>query len=568
MPDFLNADASDDYLVDWSNSLQDDPKAAAQYPHVPPLALGGFLDTASTQSGGGGERRGTAALADPSSPELTSDSASPSSSDGNAQANVPITAASANEARGSPGVPKARGRRSSPTRAGQGLSAQDPKRKNGAGNAGAIKDHRRTSDSGAGHHSHATVNDGVTARSESPDDSLDGKGDKGKTSERRKAQNRQAQRNFRERKEKHLKDLEERVVVLEQETKDRDAENAALKQLLENLQSENARLKVYETAFTFDYDKDVSGSSAMSQSSAFRPAESISSSPSDVAGTSGTSGDSAAFRFDSGPSAAGSTLSSTSSNTADSSSLLADPTSPDIKPSSTALESAVPPVSSEANDALFLSSFVNTTPSPFASLSGLPISSPGAMPSDPYKSYRDPLASLGMPSSDLSTFADLDALLAGPDADLGRSAAPNAFSPDTQDALAAFLNPSPPAFSSGAQSFSSSGQPSPVPASTTATSTVTSATPSFASDFGLGGAGAGTHTSPTCSLTGGAVSADALSKLHNRPDAHGKFEFDLDGLCSEMKLKATCQEAARQALQQAMREDAAASRQTYPSAQL
>lgn len=31
----------------------------------------------------------------------------------------------------------------------------------------------------------------------------------------------------------HLKDLEERVVVLEQETKDRDAENAALKQLLE-----------------------------------------------------------------------------------------------------------------------------------------------------------------------------------------------------------------------------------------------------------------------------------------------------------------------------------------------
>lgn len=92
-------------------------------------------------------------------------------------------------------------------------------------------------------------------------DADDGKGNKHKTSEKRKLQNRQAQRNFRERKEKvslpstarfgsdsegstvvnaafctflqHLKELEDRVLSLEQQTTDQGTENAALKQLLE-----------------------------------------------------------------------------------------------------------------------------------------------------------------------------------------------------------------------------------------------------------------------------------------------------------------------------------------------
>lgn len=148
-------------LASLSSFLQDDPKATHHFADIPPVALGGFV-------GGGGST-----LADASSPELTSDSASPSSSDGNANTSLSAPAADSYGTN----VPKSRGRRSSPTRASQqqgaGVSADrshgahDPKRKNGAGTAGAIKDHRRTSDSGAGHHSHATVDDGVTARSAS-----------------------------------------------------------------------------------------------------------------------------------------------------------------------------------------------------------------------------------------------------------------------------------------------------------------------------------------------------------------------------------------------------------------
>lgn len=562
-PDFLSADSADDYLASLSSFLQDDPKATHHFADIPPVALGGFV-------GGGGST-----LADASSPELTSDSASPSSSDGNANTSLSAPAADSYGTN----VPKSRGRRSSPTRASQqqgaGVSADrshgahDPKRKNGAGTAGAIKDHRRTSDSGAGHHSHATVDDGVTARSESPDDGLDGKDGKGKTSERRKAQNRQAQRNFRERKEKHLKDLEERVVSLEQQTKDRDAENAALKQLLENLQSENARLKVYETAFTFDYDKDVSGSSAMSQSTAFRPPQSGSSSPSDALGTSQSS---TSFRFES----VDSTTSSVSTSRVDSPVLFAS-TSSDVKPSPRAFDNPTPPTtSSDASDSLFLSSFVNPSPSPFTSFSNLPVASPEALSGDVFKAYRDPLASLGMPSSDLSTFADLDALLAGPSANLGLPASSAALSPATEETLAAFLNPSPPSapVAAGERSFPSSLHASPVSSAIASASSTapTTATPSYASDFGLGNLGhAGSPTCPMSSALATAAAnggADALAKLKGQFDPNGKFEFDLDGLCSEMKLKATCQEAARQALQQAMREDAAASRQAYPSAQL
>ncbi|GAA5863699.1 hypothetical protein JCM3774_001218 [Rhodotorula dairenensis] len=562
-PDFLSVDSADDYLASLSSFLQDDPKATNQIANVPPLALGGLVVGAGST------------LTDASSPELTSDSASPSSSDGN-----PNTSLSAPASESYSTAPKARGRRSSPPRnsypsdvasAHSAHGTPDPKRKNGAGTAGAIKDHRRTSDMGAGHHSHATVDDGVTLRSESPDDGFDGKGDKGKTSERRKAQNRQAQRNFRERKEKHLKDLEERVVSLEQQTKDRDAENAALKQLLENLQSENARLKVYETAFTFDYDKDVSGSSTMPQSTSFRPSQSGASSPPDVLGTSQSSG---SFRFEGA--SGNSTMSSIASSKVDSPVLFASSASSEVKPSPSALGTAPSPTSVDVvSDALFLSSFVNPSPSPYMAFSNLPVASPEALSGDVFKAYRDPLASLGMPSSDLSTFADLDALFAGPAADLALPATSAALSPATEETLAAFLNPSPPGMpvAGDDRSYSSPLPGTALPATSAPTPATASNTPSYAKEFGLSGlqrAG-----SPGCPLSLAALGAGAnggaeaaLAKLKGQFDAEGKFEFDLDGLCSEMKLKATCQEAARQALQQAMREDAAASRQAYPSAQL
>ncbi|POY71922.1 hypothetical protein BMF94_5058 [Rhodotorula taiwanensis] len=572
-PDFLSAESADDYLAGLTSFLDADPKGAALsaggYPHVTPLALGGFV----TGGAAGVSTVDTSSLLlnDASSPELTSDSASPSSSDGNAVSHgqyrqldsYGTPSSSKGGAAQSTGTPSAtRGGRSSPTR----QHHADPKRKNGNGAQGAIKDHRRTSDSGAGHHSHATGNDGVTARSESPDGSMDGKGEKGgKTSERRKAQNRQAQRNFRERKEKHLKDLEERVVTLEEQTKTQDAENAALKQLLDNLRSENARLKVYETAFTFDYDKDVSNSSAMPQSTAFRPpaltapsaVSSTSSSPIEAVAPSDRSD---SFRFSSGPSAS-TTMSSTSSSQANSPGMFVNASSPDVKPSTSALENALASASSSgADDSLFLTSFVNPSPSPFSSFTGLPVASPEAMSSDIFKSYRDPLASLGMPSSDLSTFADLDALLAGPSSDMNSSSdgPASALSPATQDALSAFLNPSPPAL----------GTPSQSPASASAAAPA-GATPSFSTDFGLAvGSGASPAGSASASCPYG-IHPDRMAEYEQyKKNPTGKFDFDLDGLCAEMKLKATCQEAARQALQQAMLEDAAASRQTYPSAQL
>ena len=55
---------------------------------------------------------------------------------------------------------------------------------------------------------------------------------------KRKAQNRAAQRAFRERKEKHLKDLEQKVEDLEKSSEATNKENSALRQQIERLQTE------------------------------------------------------------------------------------------------------------------------------------------------------------------------------------------------------------------------------------------------------------------------------------------------------------------------------------------
>lgn len=200
--------------------------------------------------------------------------------------------------------------------------------------------------------------------------------------------------------------------------------------------------------------------------------------------------------------------------------------SPDVKPSTSALENALASASSSgADDSLFLTSFVNPSPSPFSSFTGLPVASPEAMSSDIFKSYRDPLASLGMPSSDLSTFADLDALLAGPSSDMNSSSdgPASALSPATQDALSAFLNPSPPAL----------GTPSQSPASASAAAPA-GATPSFSTDFGLAvGSGASPAGSASASCPYG-IHPDRMAEYEQyKKNPTGKFDFDLDGLCAE-----------------------------------
>lgn len=75
---------------------------------------------------------------------------------------------------------------------------------------------------------------------------------------KRKEQNRAAQRAFRERKEKHVKDLEDKVAVLEAKNEEATHENENLRDLLTRLQNENLILK--QTSFTFSVPKNAASS--------------------------------------------------------------------------------------------------------------------------------------------------------------------------------------------------------------------------------------------------------------------------------------------------------------------
>ncbi|KAJ7139494.1 hypothetical protein C8R44DRAFT_606621 [Mycena epipterygia] len=76
---------------------------------------------------------------------------------------------------------------------------------------------------------------------------------------KRKEQNRAAQRAFRERKEKHVKDLEDKVAALEAKNDQATSENENLRDLLSRLQNENVMLK--ESTFTFSVPKAAGSAS-------------------------------------------------------------------------------------------------------------------------------------------------------------------------------------------------------------------------------------------------------------------------------------------------------------------
>ncbi|RVD88632.1 uncharacterized protein DFL_002809 [Arthrobotrys flagrans] len=78
---------------------------------------------------------------------------------------------------------------------------------------------------------------------------------------KRKAQNRAAQRAFRERKEKHLKDLEQKVQELEKVSESTNQENRALKEQVEKLQTE---LKEYRKRFSMGGGHSRSPSNSIS----------------------------------------------------------------------------------------------------------------------------------------------------------------------------------------------------------------------------------------------------------------------------------------------------------------
>ncbi|GAA5832787.1 hypothetical protein JCM11251_005764 [Rhodosporidiobolus azoricus] len=475
---------------------------------------------------------------------------------------------------------------------GVGANAGHDKRKAPQQGNGSVKDRKSVGDSGLSgstYHSHPTGEDGEFERSESPELPA-GKGSKGKTSERRRAQNRQAQRNFRERKEKHLKDLETRVLELESQTQNQDSENSALKALLEQLRSENARLRVFETAFTFNYNKDVDGSAAMPQATQFggaglpslpqggaRPHSQRSGSSQLPSPTSSFSDkppaspkaqdENPAFKF--GTSSLDFGLSS------------AAPTSSELNAQQlfTASPISTPPsaaTSTSAADDLFASFTLPSPPSLSSSSAAAPsISSnlsPSPYPTAQLTSYRDPLpALLGSTTAaqpGLTTFADLDLLFgvtpsSGTGAGYGVS--PGVGGLGNEDPLASFLA------SSTSSSLGTSASPSAT-AALASPSTVlplgaspSMFPPSSASPAASASASAGSSTKGPEELAVCGRIREAQQQAVQRGE---KFEFDLDGLCSEMKLKATCQEAARQALKSAMAEDAAASRMSYPGRQI
>lgn len=76
---------------------------------------------------------------------------------------------------------------------------------------------------------------------------------------KRKAQNRAAQRAFRERKEKHLKDLETKVAELEQSSENANQKNSELEATVERLQME---LKEYRKRLSLQSSLDRSPQSA------------------------------------------------------------------------------------------------------------------------------------------------------------------------------------------------------------------------------------------------------------------------------------------------------------------
>ncbi|KAJ7071586.1 hypothetical protein C8F01DRAFT_1217056 [Mycena amicta] len=87
---------------------------------------------------------------------------------------------------------------------------------------------------------------------------------------KRKEQNRAAQRAFRERKEKHVKDLEDKVAALEAKNDQASSENENLRDLLARLQNENVLLKQKQSQqFTFSVPK---AGTAISSTTAARSA--------------------------------------------------------------------------------------------------------------------------------------------------------------------------------------------------------------------------------------------------------------------------------------------------------
>ncbi|CAE6406820.1 unnamed protein product [Rhizoctonia solani] len=215
---------------------------------------------------------------------------------------------------------------------------------------------------------------------------------------KRKEQNRAAQRAFRDRKEKHVKDLEDKIQELEQKFNTSESENTNLKDLLRRLQSENMMLK--QSAFTFEFAPTDKSSNLAATSPTTNTSSSLSS-----AGTNPFTSPSHSHSSASPESTTANYVSKSPNNSL----FTANNTpSPNINGPSDSRDNVT------VNSAGMLSFSNPSTVQPTPVTPALSLQSPGAGPSSIsqgafnhtslFTSYRDSSYSLGLPFGDFNTF--------------------------------------------------------------------------------------------------------------------------------------------------------------------
>ncbi|CAE6486055.1 unnamed protein product [Rhizoctonia solani] len=228
---------------------------------------------------------------------------------------------------------------------------------------------------------------------------------------KRKEQNRAAQRAFRDRKEKHVRDLEDKIQELEQKFNTSESENTNLKDLLKRLQNENMMLK--QSAFTFEFAPTDKSTNLTATS----PTANTSSSLSSV-GTNPFTSPSHSHSSASPESTTANYVSKSPNN-----SLFTSNNTPSPNITSDSRENVT------VNSAGMLSFSNPSTAQPTPATPALSsVTSPGAGPSSLsqsaftqtslFTSYRDPSYSLGLPFGDFNAFGSV-AGNSGIEADFG-----------------------------------------------------------------------------------------------------------------------------------------------------
>lgn len=214
---------------------------------------------------------------------------------------------------------------------------------------------------------------------------------------KRKEQNRAAQRAFRDRKEKHVRDLEDRIQELEQKFNTSESENTNLKDLLRRLQNENMVLK--QSAFTFEFAPTDKSSNAAVTSPTANTSSSLSS-----AGTNPFTSPSHSHSSASPESTTANYVSKSPHNSLFTANNTPSPNmnAPDSRENVT------------INSAGILAFSTPSTTQPTPATPALSMASPGAGPSSIshsafnqtslFTSYRDSSYSLGIPFGDFNTF--------------------------------------------------------------------------------------------------------------------------------------------------------------------